>query len=91
MTDSVRYVDSGINKPMDRNKYKLIQTPQAFNCKIIKEAYEQSWVDHFTDDASVVEKLGIKINLIPGNPENIKITTLIDLDIAETLSSYLSE
>ena len=91
LVDSIRFVDSDNNNPVDRNKYKLIQTPQAFDCRLIKKAYEQSWNESFTDDASLVEKLGVKINLVPGNRENIKITTQIDLHIAETLSNYLSE
>jgi 2-C-methyl-D-erythritol 4-phosphate cytidylyltransferase len=91
IVDSVRLVDSGSNKPVDRNKYKLIQTPQAFDCRIIKKAYEQEWEEFFTDDASIVEKSGIEINLVPGNIENIKITTKIDLKIAETLCNYLVE
>ena len=90
LIDSIRYVDDGINKPADRNKYKLIQTPQAFDIKLIKRAYEQSWEETFTDDASVVEKLGININLVPGNRENIKITSQIDLKLAESLLRYLS-
>lgn len=89
--DSIRKIDSNNNFPVDRNKYKLIQTPQAFSCKLIKTAYNQTWEESFTDDASVVEKMKIKINLIPGNRENIKITTQADLKIAETLSDYLSE
>ncbi|MFC2152843.1 2-C-methyl-D-erythritol 4-phosphate cytidylyltransferase [Bacteroidota bacterium] len=91
LIDSVRFVDSGKNNPVDRNKYKLIHTPQAFESRIIKKAYKQEWDVSFTDDASVVEKLGIKINLVPGNKENIKITSQLDLKIAEVLSDYLSE
>ncbi|PLX13985.1 MAG: hypothetical protein C0597_10690 [Marinilabiliales bacterium] len=91
LVDSIRFVQNGINQPADRNKFKLIQTPQAFDVKIIKKAYQQDWEENFTDDASVVEKLGIKINLVPCNRENIKITSQIDLKIAETLSSYLPE
>ncbi|MDA3954650.1 MAG: 2-C-methyl-D-erythritol 4-phosphate cytidylyltransferase [Bacteroidales bacterium] len=89
--DSIRYVDSDVNHPVDRNKYKLIQTPQAFDCNIIKKAYKQAWNESFTDDASLVEKLGIKINLVSGNRENIKITSKLDLKIAESLSNYLFE
>lgn len=91
VVDSIRYTDSETNHFVDRNKYKLIQTPQAFNCSIIKNAYKQSWDETFTDDASVVEKLGVQINLVPGNRENIKITSQIDIKIAEVLSNYLSE
>jgi 2-C-methyl-D-erythritol 4-phosphate cytidylyltransferase len=88
--DSIRVVDSLLNKPIDRDKIKLIQTPQAFDCKLIKDAYEQDWEETFTDDASVFEKTGKQINLVPGNKENIKITNQVDLLIAEALSSYLS-
>lgn len=89
--DSLRKVDLEKNCPVDRNKYKQIQTPQAFNCKLIKKAYEQDWEESFTDDASVLEKLNKKINLVPGNRENIKITNQVDLVIAESLSNYLLE
>ena len=88
LIDSVRYVEEKANKPVDRNKYKLIQTPQAFDCNLIKKAYNQKYTEGFTDDANVVEKLGIKINLVPGNRENIKITSQIDLKIAEALLNY---
>ena len=87
IVDSIRFADQGINKPVNRNNYKLIQTPQAFDCKLIKRAYQQKWEEAFTDDASVVEKLGVKINLVPGNRENIKITSQIDLKIAQALHS----
>jgi 2-C-methyl-D-erythritol 4-phosphate cytidylyltransferase len=90
LVDSIRYVDSDVNRPVDREKYKLIQTPQAFKSNLIKKAYEQPWEESFTDDASVVEKLGNKINLIQGNRENIKITSQVDLKIAEILKIYLS-
>ncbi len=89
--DSIREVDSLENHPVDRNKFKLIQTPQAFECKLVLEAYKQPGEESFTDDASVVESLNTKINLVPGNRENIKITTQVDLIIAEALASHLSE
>ena len=89
--DSIRKIENENNFPVDRNKYKLIQTPQAFNCRLLLNAYNQNWEESFTDDASVVEKLNVKINLVPGNRENIKITTQVDLIIAESLVNYLSE
>lgn len=89
--DSIRFVGSNTNHPVDREKYKLIQTPQAFDVSLIKRAYKQAWEESFTDDASVVEKLGQKINLTLGNKENIKITSQVDLKIAEVLHNYLSE
>jgi 2-C-methyl-D-erythritol 4-phosphate cytidylyltransferase len=89
--DSVRVIESLSNKPIDRDKVKLIQTPQAFDCKLLLNAYEQDWHENFTDDASVFEKNGKQINLVPGNKENIKITNQVDLLIAEALSDYISE
>jgi len=89
--DSIRKVEGNSNKPVVRNNHKLIQTPQAFDCKTIKDAYNQEWNESFTDDASVVERTNIQINLVPGNRENIKITNQVDLIIAESLSNYLSE
>ena len=91
LIDSIRKVDSVKSVAVDRKKYKLIQTPQAFSCQLIKKAYNLDWEETFTDDASIVEKMGIKINLVPGNHENIKITNQVDLKVAECLSDYLSE
>jgi len=89
--DSIRFVDNNASLPVNRDKYKLIQTPQTFYAKDIIDAYNQPYDVKFTDDASVAENNGIKINLIKGNSENIKITNQIDLVIATALSVYLSE
>jgi 2-C-methyl-D-erythritol 4-phosphate cytidylyltransferase len=62
-----------------------VQTPQVFSLELLKEAYQQEFDAHFTDDASVVEKLNHPIHLVEGNPENIKITRPMDLLIAEAL------
>ena len=62
-----------------------VQTPQVFDAKLLKAAYEQPYTPHFTDDASVVEALGVSVFLTPGNRENIKITTPFDLKIATAL------
>ena len=91
LVDSIRSVTNNENKPADRTAFKLIQTPQAFDGKIIQQAYEQPFEPSFTDDASVAEKAGQKINLVAGNRENIKITTQVDLIIASALINYLSE
>jgi 2-C-methyl-D-erythritol 4-phosphate cytidylyltransferase len=83
VTDSVRIVDGGNNHPADRSKIYLVQTPQTFQTTLIKKAYRATPVDNFTDDASVLESMGVTINLVEGNRENIKITTPADLIIAE--------
>jgi len=89
--DSIREVENNRNKPVDRLKYKLIQTPQVFFTKVIKKAYQQEYIPEFTDDASVVETLGESINLVEGNRENIKITSQVDILIADTLISKTGE
>jgi 2-C-methyl-D-erythritol 4-phosphate cytidylyltransferase len=83
--ESLRMVDEQGNRPADRNKYRLIQTPQVFNSRILKESYGQEYHPRFTDDASAVESRGYSINLVDGNPENLKITLNKDLGIAEFL------
>lgn len=81
--DSVRLETVNGNVPIDRDKIRLIQTPQTFYSDIIKSAFEQDFHESFTDEASVVEKLGVKINLIEGESTNLKITRPLDLLIAE--------
>lgn len=82
VSESVRWTDGEKNKPVERDCIRLVQTPQTFRAKLIKKAYEQSYSDTFTDDASVVEKLGETIYLTEGNRENIKITWAEDFAIA---------
>ena len=62
-----------------RNEYRLVQTPQTFPLVMLKKAYEQPYLETFTDDASVVEAMGEEILMVEGNRENIKITTPSDL------------
>lgn len=81
--DSVRMVTNNGNKILDRNKIKLIQTPQTFHSKILLPAYSIDYKEAFTDEATVVESYGIKVNLIEGEINNIKITTPSDLIFAE--------
>ena len=73
------------NTIIDRNNLRLVQTPQTFHNKILQTAFKIDYKDQFADEASVVEAYGIKLNLIMGEEHNIKITTPIDLKIAEVL------
>ncbi len=81
--DSIRMETVNGAVSIDRDRIRLIQTPQTFYSDIIKSAFEQDFHESFTDEASVVEKLGVKINLIEGEITNIKITRPLDLLIAE--------
>lgn len=85
IVDSIRKVNGESNSPVDRSHYRLVQTPQCFDVALIKRAYEQEYKASFTDDASVVESLGVQIHLVEGNKENIKITSPFDLQLAELL------
>ncbi len=83
--DSVRMITKNGNKIVDRNKVKLVQTPQTFHSEILLPAFAIDYKDFFTDEASVVEAFGLKINLIEGEKNNIKITTPQDLELAKVL------
>lgn len=83
LKESIRVTDKDETRTVDRSKYRIIQTPQTFQVKIIKQAYNNPEIPGFTDDASVVEKAGYKISLFEGSYRNIKITTPEDLIIAE--------
>jgi 2-C-methyl-D-erythritol 4-phosphate cytidylyltransferase len=81
--DSVRLLTSNGNKMLKRNNVRLIQTPQTFHSKILLPAYNIDYKDQFTDEATVVDAFGLKLNLVEGETDNIKITTPSDLFIAQ--------
>lgn len=83
--DSVRLVEGPGSKPLDRGKLRMIQTPQCFQGALIKKAYNKNYHESFTDDSTVLEADGVRLFLVDGNPENIKITTPSDLIVAEAL------
>lgn len=85
VTETIREVIDGNNRSVDRTNYFIIQTPQCFHSSLLKKAFLKPYQSTFTDDASVLEAMGEKINLIEGDRENIKITTSQDLIIAEAL------
>ncbi|MCR8559869.1 2-C-methyl-D-erythritol 4-phosphate cytidylyltransferase [Mucilaginibacter sp. BJC16-A38] len=83
--DSVRLVENENSKSLIRDHVYLVQTPQTFQSAQIKKAYLQPYKAKFTDDASVIEEIGLKINLVEGSHQNIKITFPEDLAIAEVI------
>lgn len=83
--DSIRMVTKKGNRIVDRTKIKLVQTPQTFHSKILLPAFAIDYKEKFTDEASVVEAFGIKINLVEGENSNIKITKPQDLELAKVL------
>ncbi len=85
LNESIRFLKGVDNCAVDRTHYSIIQTPQCFHSDLIRKAFLKAYKPEFTDDASVLESFGEKINLIEGNRENIKLTTPQDLIIAEAL------
>jgi 2-C-methyl-D-erythritol 4-phosphate cytidylyltransferase len=89
-TESLRILTDQGSLPLNRLQIKQIQTPQVFNAGLIKKAYLQEYKPGFTDDATVLEMMGEKINLVEGNRENIKITNPEDLLISTALLPTIS-
>jgi 2-C-methyl-D-erythritol 4-phosphate cytidylyltransferase len=85
--DSVRIISEDGNEALERSNVKLVQTPQTFHSKILLPAYQIDYKDKFTDEATVVEAFGLKVQLVAGEENNFKITRPTDLMIAKQLLS----
>ena len=86
--ESVRFLSGNKTEALDRNHYKLVHTPQCFKAALLKKAYQTSFQEGMTDDASVVGLIGPEPFLVKSNEENIKITTSSDLAIAAALLPF---
>ncbi|HEX4878030.1 MAG TPA: 2-C-methyl-D-erythritol 4-phosphate cytidylyltransferase [Chitinophagaceae bacterium] len=85
--DSIRLITDDGNEAFDRSRVMLVQTPQTFHSKILLPAFQIDYKDKFTDEATVVEAFGMKVSLVEGDENNIKITRPVDLIIAESILS----
>jgi 2-C-methyl-D-erythritol 4-phosphate cytidylyltransferase len=89
VTDTLKQADTAgaIVRTVPREALYAAQTPQAFKSSLILEAHRRAVQEGWqaTDDASLVERLGVAVHIIPGARENIKITTAEDLRWAEIL------
>jgi len=85
--DTIKQVDCCeiVAATPDRSKLRAVQTPQGFNVELIRRAHEAARADDFlgTDDASLVERLGVPVRLTRGDRRNIKLTTPEDMKMAE--------
>lgn len=88
ITDTLRSIDPSVVSP-DRSKLVAVQTPQFFQASVLKKAYTQAYDTTFTDDASVVERMGVKVQTIEGERFNIKLTTKEDLALSEYILTIL--
>ena len=86
--DTIKVVKGGIvvDTP-DRSRLQAVQTPQVFDFDLLRGALQQAKADGaaITDDCSAVERLGMSVRIVEGDEKNIKITTPLDLKIAELL------
>lgn len=89
--DTIKIVNDSAVVTGTPNRHSLwsIQTPQGFDAQLLYQAYEQAAQDDYlgTDDASLVERLGVDVKIVVGDYENIKVTTPEDLIIAQAFMS----
>lgn len=86
--DTIKIEKSGlIESTPDRSTLRAVQTPQVFDFDLLRGALQKAASDKaaVTDDCSAVERLGMKIRLVAGDERNLKVTTPLDLKIAELL------
>lgn len=86
--DTIKVVQGGLVKETpDRSTLKAVQTPQIFDFDLLRGALKQARMDKLaiTDDCSAVEHMGMSVKIVEGDEKNIKITTPLDLKIAELL------
>ena len=84
--DTIKVVSGGIiSATPDRKTLQAVQTPQVFDIDLLKAALKKAADDgaEVTDDCSAVERLGMSVKIVMGDERNIKVTTPLDLKIAE--------
>lgn len=85
LNDSLRAIDGNTSHSLERDKFKTVQTPQCYAVSVLRKVYTNPHLHSFTDDAALVEQLNMPITLFKGNEENIKITTPLDMIIADAI------
>lgn len=89
VTDTVKQVDSGrvVTRTLDRAGLWAVQTPQVFHRGALERAIDvpEAVLAQATDDAWLLERAGERVIVVPATPENLKVTTPFDLDLAELL------
>lgn len=86
--DTVKVVEGGLVKETpDRSKLRAVQTPQVFDFDLLRGALKQAKLDgaELTDDCSAVERINMTVRIVDGEETNIKVTTPMDLKLAEML------
>ena len=90
--DTVKVVQGGVVRlTPERKSLQAIQTPQVFDVDLLKGALKKAALDKaaITDDCSAVERLGMSVKIVEGDERNIKITTPMDLQLAQLLAKEI--
>ncbi len=82
---SIRETTAEGSRALDRSRLLAVQTPQCFHTDLLRKAFEQPYDSAFTDEATLVERLGVEVHLVEGEEHNIKVTTSVDMRVAELL------
>lgn len=85
ISPSVREVTEEGSQAIDRSRLRAVQTPQCFRVPLLRRAFELPYDPAFTDEATLVERLGVDVHLVEGEEHNIKVTTPFDLKVAEVV------
>jgi 2-C-methyl-D-erythritol 4-phosphate cytidylyltransferase len=85
ISSSVRQVQDHGSLAVDRTRLRAVQTPQCFKVPLLRRAFELAYDPAFTDEATLVERLGMEVQLVDGEERNIKVTTPFDLLVAEVV------
>jgi len=85
VADTLKKVSDGVVAgTVARNGVVAVQTPQAFRAEVIRRAHASA--DDATDDAGLVEALGVSVRVVPGEPRNLKVTTAADLELVQQIA-----
>jgi len=82
---SIRETTAEGSRALDRSKLLAVQTPQCFHTDLLRKAFKQPYDPSFTDEATLVERLGVKVALVEGEENNIKVTNAMDMRVVEAL------
>lgn len=83
ISSSVRQLTEEGSEALDRSRLRAVQTPQCFRVPLLRRAFDLPYDPAFTDEATLVERLGVDVHLVEGEDLNIKVTTPVDLRMAE--------
>lgn len=79
---SIRETTADGSRALDRSKLLAVQTPQCFHTDLLRKAFAMPYDPAFTDEATMVERLGVKVELVEGEERNVKVTTEVDMGVA---------